>query len=595
MDQFAAIFRKELTQYSNRRRFAVENTLFICLFAFWFAAGAYEMLYEHDLSRTGAVFESMARFGRAVLAVGSALVGLIVPIAALGLAAESIGSERRRGTLVYLALLPASPWVILSAKLAAVVARLALAVALLVPIVAIASNFGGSDWATVASVLMLCLANAILYGALGIMSGTTPKKPGEVMARAIGLGIIWNWGWAIVGGLARLGGFRAVGSFVSWLTIVAPIRYATRGLTLGGAAFGSAVSLSFAGLLLAGAVRRYRRNLLVLVSPLSARDRLTARPRRRRWYILPKIAPLVRRWIEPGMTLRELMFWGLEHSILLPAASMLFIVPALIISSPREVRGFMTDPQAQTGVFFFVTLAVAVVMTILASQRFAAEREGRTLSQLAMTSLGPQGIIRGKAGGVLVSQAPVLAVLALDAVWLVIVGVVPMVLLVPLIALTALVMVTAPVLGLYFSLPSKRRIAPAIFGIYGGGYFFGAFLGPFTTREYGTREFGASVFFASVLLVLSLVFPFVARRRRFGLIVHTVALAGVMWAAFLAKTALIPDGGWGEEFHLYWLSAGPLGPPVISVIPVLAAVLAYMLWVMNCTFDSQVRHDTQAT
>jgi hypothetical protein len=74
-----------------------------------------------------------------------------------------------------------------------------------------------------------------------------------------------------------------------------------------------------------------------------------------------------------------------------------------------------------------------------------------------------------------------------------------------------------------------------------------------------------------------------------------VALAGIAWAAFLLKTLLMPTRIFGDGDHLYWLTPGPLGvAPVIGVIPILAAVLGYMLWVMTSTFDTQVRYDTQA-
>ena len=592
MPEFGALFWKELYQFSNRRRFIIENVLFIALAA-WVYLQASSGLYNFARGGPGPDYVAMSRFGRDLILGGTASVGMVFSVAALLLGAESLSREVTRGTLLFLVLIPGDPVVVLAAKLAAVVARVLLCFVLLVPMIAIASSFGGFDWPMVAVAALLALVNVVLYACVGLAAATARKSRPDSLGRAVGLAVLLNWAFGLMAIASQRGRFPVSSfTFIS-CTAIGPVQFASRGIIrLNAVALPAVILLFVSALLFLAARGLFAKNMLFLVSPLSARDKLTARPRRRRWFVLPRISQLARRYIEPGMTLRELSAWGFEWLILLPIACAPLAIIGLFAVALPEFGRFMTEKTPQMFLFAFAFNVIAVTLVAQASRRIAAEREAKTLHILGITALGPWGILIGKAAAVLLTQTPVLVILFLHAIWLAIIGAVPVLLFIPFVISVALALMTAPAIGLYFSLAAKKSAFAAIFAVYVAISYFTALSLPFDKSAYPDGDFEVYILwilFAVATLLTAFGFALLARRWRLGLIAHTLAFASLSTHVFLVKFALSPHVSSSEE-HFYLFKEASFGLPlVIAMVRLLLVVLAWLAWIMISTFDVHVR------
>jgi len=592
MPEFAALFWKELSQFSNRRRFVLENLAYISVLAFLFLCEYLTpYFYGAGIFSDYPPYSRMVSIGREVFTVGAIITSIILGFAALFLGADILSREVVRGTLVFLVITPLNATLVLAAKLAAVVARVFLGLVVLLPIIALASNFGGFNSIMVVFAVASILANVLLYACMGLAAATARYSRTDALGRAFAIAFIFNFAAFVAMVLPMRGRgfsptcapFFMAGTFQfagPWSADFAPFLNTLPFLVLIAAAFFFSAAWFF------------RRNALSLVSPVSPRDRMRHKPGRLQWRIFPRVSRLASRLIPPGMILRELSAWRLGAVIALPAVYAALIITALCVlrAERRHLMTEIIDREPQCILFMLNFVVLNSILAIQASRRIVAEREARTLQLLGISGLGPLGILAGKAAAVLVTQAPAILVLFLQAVCLSMIHAIPPTMLPLVLLVIMLSLVTAVALGLYLSLAARKQAVGVLIMLFGAPYFFSGLIVPFNAHDYGEQELTGSLLLGCICAPLACFFPRIARKWAPGMISALAALGAVIWPAFCLKTFLVNEDLYGHMVYEWWFLPGPAGyPPVLAVAPLLLFVTLWLVWVMTSSFESHLR------
>ena len=578
MSQFAAVVWKELSQVANRRRFAVERLLVVLFSAVLFAVMAYSLIYGSDSPD----YRAMSEFGFAFSTALGMVLLIMLSIAAVAYAADSLSSEYLRRTLIFLLVTPLSATTILASKLVAVCIRLLVGLVLAMPIIALLTSMGGVDWRMIAGGALAIVANVFVYGSLGLRAAALERTPARALVRAFIYAFVWycfgsNITFASFGALA----FRGAG-FLGVFLIVSALNF-----------------LIAAGIFFL-AVRAFRRRVFVFLEGEEKRTALTPQPPRKRWFAARKypLSSIARRFIPPGMTLKELSTWSLTSSLSLPilfGLSWLFAAMDAYLDQPYEWLAACFAPARIMTLFVVDGGLLLLVLSIMASTRITAERQAGTLQTLGLTILGPFRILAGKGAAVLLAQLPAIALLFAHAAFILAVGVVPA-RLGPLFVLAVfLALVHAVTLGLYFSLAAKNRAVSGVAVLTTGlaGYV-AVFLAAPLSRA-GFSECAPFLFCLLFLLLILLrnlrrVLPSIAHWLSYALILLLCSLGlglafrGKLPEELFPAMILAPLGTllWFEGVHANY-------PAALYVITFQLALLAWMVAVCLSTFNAQLR------
>jgi len=588
MPAFAALVWKELSQVSRRRLFPLQRTFLAAAASLAFCILAYYAIIPESGGAGHAVGRVLAQY---FFPPAAFLLNLLLSLSALMFAAADVPRERARRTLVFLVSAPLSSSTILAGKLAASVLRAVAPFFLVLPVFAVLVITGGIGRQTFALISLLLFSNAVFYASLGLLASISPKARFSPAGRAIVLAVLYNGAVVLLGTLLLS---RTGRNILTSLTPFGPVTVLFSpydAVTV--FAMAVAVLLSLAGLIFLLAVYLFDRHAHGLLFPTSPSDGMSPLPRLRRWLRLPRLSSLASRWIPPGVILRELSLLKLDTFFLSAVLLLPVFVFVAFTSGPPSARGFNLDPDVHTNALALEIAAALIVISVLASSRITAEKEARTLQLLGVTSLGPFGIISGKAAAVFLSQLPAVILLLAHSVCIVVISRAPL-LVAPFLALLILLcFFNAIMLGLYFSLAADRSSVSAVF----------------VTLAWMTVLFlciylpwpGLILLLAAVLVCILLlrVFEVMSRSHALWPLLHYVAFAlalvpvaaAVVFAlrrgssvpqGFPAGSPEYSPGFWHRIFRLYL----PFG--LCLILP----QLLLLLWFLRASviaFDAQLR------
>ncbi len=589
---------KELTQVSNRARFAFQKTAVAASVCFPFVYFSWASLYGGG---RGASFESVSLFARRFSSVWGLLSALILSAAALIFSGAIVVEERTKKRLPLLVIAHVSPACIIGAKAVSVFARIAVGLLAALPVLVMLAAFGGVEPKALVFLAAIVLSNAWLYGGIGLLASSRAPTLLWTIAFASGAAIVWN----VALNIARHSGLAGIAEFAGILSVPEVVEH----MLYAGTGWFSMAGVHIAANFCLG-------TLLVIAAAIVFR--FTAAMERRRRETPAEIAGTAgadkRRehraaGFGRGILAKEIVSRRIVFTLLPLVLFVLIWVTALFNPYSGAYRyEYLFRSEQQCRILAWEAAALFWIMSLRAAVFVSSEKERGTVELLLLSRLGMVRTLAGKAAAALVEQIPGFFILTLhmlfflsscvrhrEDLWL----------LPPAFALAA---VFSTALGLYFGLAAKHVVTAVSLTAF--TWFFGATAGPAVAAV--TRAATAAGKVAPVLPLLFIAgglgaaatVLFFARRGGYGswlpAVAYSIIAGGIIlgsytrfvsatidaWQAYhlLERTWMLPVANL-FGFSLVWFGA----PEIAVVSCAQIGLLAWMIISGILGFEAQAK------